>query len=86
MATFDELKAVKRRHAAALLRKTGVSGVDIDEDSKGAPVIAVHLDTDDPAVREQLPRDLEGHPVKYVHTGPIRKQSATRARRVRPRR
>ncbi|MGH7215282.1 MAG: hypothetical protein ACREIT_11015 [Tepidisphaeraceae bacterium] len=76
MATFKELKAVKRRHAAELLKKDGVSGVDIDEDANGAPVIAVHLETDDPRVRRQLPNELEGHPLKFVHTGPIRKQAA----------
>lgn len=77
MATFEELKAVKRRHAAELLRQEGVCGVDIDEDASG-PVIAIHLDSDDPAVRQQLPSDLEGHPLKFVHTGPIRKQRSKR--------
>ena len=80
MATFDELKAVKRRHAAKLLRTDGVCGVAIDQDSSGALVIAVHLDSDDPEVRAQLPTELEGHPVKFVKTGPIRKQSAKRPR------
>ena len=80
MATFDELKAVKRRHAADLLRRTGVCGVDIDRDSDGCLVIAVHLDSDDPDLRQQLPTELEGHPLKFVHTGPIRKQSARRRR------
>jgi len=80
MVTFEELKAVKRRHAATLLRKAGVCGVAIEQDADGAPVIAVHLDDDDPGVREQLPTELEGHPVKFVYTGPIRKQSAKRSR------
>jgi hypothetical protein len=81
MATFAELKAVKRRHAAALLRKDGVCGVDIAQDADGCPVIAVHLETDDPVLRGQLPTELEGHPVTFVHTGPIRKQAAKRTRR-----
>ena len=74
MATFDELKAVKRRHAANLLRMAGVNGVDIDQDASGNPIIAVHLESNDPAVRARLPDDLEGHPLKFIHTGPIRKQ------------
>jgi hypothetical protein len=74
MATLDELKAVKRRHAAALLRAAGVCGIDIDQDSAGEPIIAVHLTSSDPQVRALLPDDLEGHPLKYIHTGPIRKQ------------
>ena len=78
MATFDELKAVKRRHAAELLRTEGVSGVDIDEDAAGEPIIAVHLESNDPEVRARLPHDLEGHPLKFIHTGPIRKQHKPR--------
>lgn len=80
MATFDELKAVKRRHAADLLRRDGVCGVDIGRDADGCLVIAVHLDSDDPDLRNQLPTELEGHPVTFVHTGPIRKQRRKRAR------
>jgi hypothetical protein len=76
MATFEELKAVKRRHAAELLRRDGVCGIDIDEDAGGQPFIAVHLDSDDPQVRQQLPDQLEGHKLRFVHTGPIRKQSS----------
>jgi hypothetical protein len=83
MSKLDDLKAVKRRHAAALLRKPGVCGVDIDEDPDGTPVIAVHLETDDPEVRKQLPRELEGHPIKFVHTGPVRKRAARGRQRPR---
>jgi hypothetical protein len=73
MATFEELKAIKRRHAAELLRQAGVCGVDIDQDASG-PIIAIHLDSDDPHIREQLPHELEGQPLKFIQTGPIRKQ------------
>jgi hypothetical protein len=75
MATFEQLLAVKRRHAAELLRSPGVSGVDVETDARGRAVIAVHLDTDDPEVIGRLPVKLEGHRVKFVHTGPIRKQT-----------
>jgi hypothetical protein len=78
VATFDELKKVKRRHAAALLKHSGVCGVDIEQDAPGGPIITVHLDTKDPAVKEQLPRELEGFPLKFVETGPIRKQAKKR--------
>jgi hypothetical protein len=76
MASFDELKAVKRRHAAKLLRTEGVSGVDIDQDASGKPIIAIHLESNDPEVRARLPDDLEGHPLKFIETGPIRKQKS----------
>jgi hypothetical protein len=77
MASFETLKAVKRRHAAELLRKPGVVGVDIDTDASGDSFLAVHLETDDQATREQLPTELEGHPLRFVQTGPIRKQGST---------
>lgn len=75
MASFEELKRVKRRYAAGLLRRPGVNGVDIDEDESGQPIIAIHLESDDPAIRASLPDQLDGHPLKFVETGPIRKQS-----------
>ena len=71
-ATVDKLRTVKRRHAAALLRRPGVSGVDIDDTGAGA--ITVHLDTRDPKLLRGLPRTLDGIKVEYVYTGPIRKQ------------
>jgi hypothetical protein len=74
MASVDELKTVKRKYSAHLLRQPGVCGVDIDVEHSGEAKLTVHLDTRDPSVRASLPPDLDGHPVKYVYTGPIRKQ------------
>lgn len=74
MATFEELKAVKRRNSSDLLRRPGVCGVDIDKDSNGEFVLAVHLDTNDESVRRSMPAHIEGHPVKYIVSGPFEKQ------------
>jgi hypothetical protein len=74
MATLEELKLVKRRHSADLLRRPGVCGVDIEVDPRGKAVLTVHLETDDASVRECLPDEIEGHRVKYVRTGPFEKQ------------
>jgi hypothetical protein len=71
-ATVDRLRTVKRKHAAALLRRPGVCGVDIDDTGAGA--ITVHLDTRDRRLLRDLPRTLDGVKVEYVYTGPIRKQ------------
>ena len=73
MARFDEIRAVKRKHSAALLNKDGVCGVDIETDESGESVLTVHLDTDDPKVRAKLPVALDGFPLKFVLTGPFRK-------------
>ena len=74
MATVDDLRAVKRKYSAHLLKQPGVVGVDIDIKKSGDPVIQVHLDSNDPEVRTALPTKLDGYPVEYVYTGPIRKQ------------
>ena len=73
-ATLDKLKAVKRKHSSTLLRRPGVCGVDIDVDANGRGALAIHLDTNDPKVKEDLPDVLDGVPVEYVYTAPVRKQ------------
>jgi hypothetical protein len=74
MASFEELRAVKSRHSAALRRMPGVCGVNVDRDDDGNYVLEVHLDTKDPAVRRSLPETVEGHLVKYIVSGPFEKQ------------
>ena len=73
-APLAKIKAVKRKHSADLLRRPGVCGVDIDVDATGKGTLAIHLDTKDPKVKAGLPDVLDGVPVEYVYTGPIRKQ------------
>ena len=76
MATVNELRPVKRKYSAQLLRQPGVCGVDINIEESGEANLTVHLDTRDPEVRATLPKVLDGFPVEYVYTGPIRKQGA----------
>ena len=73
IATEQEIREVKRRHAARLLSKPGVSGVGIEKDEKGEYCLAVHLDTDKPEAGKELPAEIEGVPVKYVRSGPFEK-------------
>lgn len=73
MATLEMLKEVKRRHSANLRRLPGVCGVDIEQDEAGNAILTVHLDTDDPAAMSRLPSSVEGHPIKYVKSGPFKK-------------
>ncbi len=75
MATEEEARAIKRRHSPQLLQQPGVCGVGVEKDEAGNYVIAIHLDTDDPAVRARLPEQIEGHPVKFIRSGPFRKLS-----------
>jgi hypothetical protein len=68
----DDILNVKRRHSLELLGRPGVSGLGVEKDEAGADVFALHVSTDDPGVLAALPRELEGYPVRIVHSGPFR--------------
>ncbi len=70
--SLEALRQVKARHSRALLARPGVSGVGIELDDRGQPALTVHLDADRPEARDGLPDEIEGHPVRYLRTGPFR--------------
>lgn len=74
MASEEQIREVKRRHSAELLGLPGVCGVGVAKGKSGDLVIAVHLESDDPAVKARLPKELEGVPVETVLSGPFLKQ------------
>ena len=76
MSSEDEIRDVKRRHSAELLRVPGVCGVGVAKGSNGEFVIAVHLDADHPESVGQLPTEIEGFAVETVQSGPFRKQAS----------
>lgn len=73
MATEREIREVKRRHSPQLLSRPGVCGVGVEKDESGDYVLAVHLNADNENAHAGLPQEIEGHPVKYIHSGPFRK-------------
>jgi hypothetical protein len=73
MATEKEIQELKRRHSLRLLNQPGVCGVGVEKDEAGGYVLAMHLDTDDPQILSQLPKEIEGHPIKFLRSGPFRK-------------
>jgi hypothetical protein len=75
MATEQQAREVKRRYAAQMLRRPGVCGFGVEKDEQDNYVLALHLDTDDEAVQSQLPKELEGIPVKIIRSGPFHKQA-----------
>jgi hypothetical protein len=77
MTSEEDIRQLKRRHSSSLLGQRGVSGVGIEKDDAGGYVLAVHLDTNEPAVLAQLPAEIEGHRIKYIHSGPFRKFPST---------
>jgi hypothetical protein len=73
MKPEEDIREVKRRHSRQLLSQPGVCGLDVETDKDGRPLFTIHLDSDDPAVRERLPTQIEGYPVKFVKSGPFTK-------------
>ena len=73
MTPEEIIREVKRRHSRQLLSQPGVCGLDIETGADGQPLLTIHLDSDDPAVRERLPTQIEGYPVKLVKSGPFQK-------------
>lgn len=75
MATFEEARQVKQKHALALLKTPGVCGVDVQRNEAGDGVICVHLDDDQGPAAYAWPAQLEGVPIEYLRTGPFQKQA-----------
>jgi hypothetical protein len=73
MTDEESAGAVKDRHSWELLSRPGVSGVGVERDDSGQYVLTVHLDTDDPEVRRQVPAQIEGLRTRVVRSGPFRK-------------
>jgi len=72
MATEELARTVKAKHSPELLQKPGVCGVGVEKDDNGDYVIALHLDNDNPKLQAELPKELEGVPVKHLFSGPFR--------------
>jgi hypothetical protein len=77
MASEQEARDAKNRHSMELLRTPGVCGVGVQKTDAGEFYIAVHLESDDPKLAEQLPRLLDGVAVQTVVSGPFRKLSSS---------
>lgn len=73
MASEQEMNEVKDRHSMHLMDMRGVVGVGVEQDEDGRFVLALHVDTADPDVLGRLPRQVEGHPVKIIESGPYEK-------------
>jgi hypothetical protein len=69
----QNIKEVKDRHSRTLLSVPEVVGVGVEQDDTGEFVLALHVTTEDPEVLDQLPKEIEGHRVKIIHSGPYRK-------------
>jgi hypothetical protein len=70
MASQRTIKALKKRHASALLAHPNVFGVGVERDDSGQYVLAVHVTGD----ADDLPAELEGHPLTYIRGERFEKQ------------
>ncbi|MDP3955405.1 MAG: hypothetical protein Q8Q15_03530 [bacterium] len=62
-----KVKAIKERNERALFQVPGVVGVGVGI----GPAIEVHISQDSEEARRQIPRKLDGVPVRVVVTGEI---------------
>jgi hypothetical protein len=75
MATEEEARLAKQRNSPRLLEYPGVSGVSVQKDEEGNYFIALLLSTSDEASISAFPTEVDGCPVRLVHTGSFRKLS-----------
>lgn len=68
----EDIREVKRRYSSELMGRDGVEGIGIERDEAGNDVLVLHVSTQDPAVLKSLPRELGGHPVRIIPSGPYR--------------
>jgi hypothetical protein len=73
MPPESDINEVKKRHSAELMNLPGVSGVGVAKGKDGNLVIAIYVDQDDADVIGRLPKEIEGHTVDVVHSGPFQK-------------
>jgi hypothetical protein len=71
---IERIKSIKRRHEEKLLALDGVVAVGIGTTSNGAAGLIVSVKKDVPAVREGIPKTIEGTPVEIRETGEMKAQ------------
>ncbi len=68
----QEIKDVKARNAARLLKLPDVVSVGIGRDENGRPAIIVGLERPNPQTESQLPSQLEGYAVRVQIVGRVK--------------
>jgi hypothetical protein len=66
------IQEVKAKHAERLMAMAGVVSVGIGKNPDGQFVIIVGLDGPRPKTVEQIPKALDGYPVRVEIIGPIK--------------
>jgi len=71
-AVSPTIQEVNAKHAERLLAMPGVVSVGIGKNPDGQFVIVVGLDSPRPETVDQIPKVLEGYPVRVEITGPVK--------------
>jgi len=66
-----EINAVMDAHVQELMEIPGVTGVAVGETDEGIPCILILILEDSDEIKNELPKELEGHPVRTMVTGEI---------------
>ncbi len=68
------IQDVKAQHEAELMAMPGVVSVGIGLDDQGNHVIVVGVDQDRPEIRAQVPKTVDGYPVRVEVVGKMKAQ------------
>jgi microsomal dipeptidase-like Zn-dependent dipeptidase len=74
IAVTDTIQQVKTQHESQLMAISGVVSVGIGEDYNGQSAIIIGVESPDKLDKMQLPKKLDGYPVKVQIMGTIRAQ------------
>lgn len=76
MESEERINEAKDRLSPQLFSLPGVVGVGVERDESGRFVLAVHVETDNPKLLSQLPKEVEGYRVKVITSGQYEKLSS----------
>ena len=74
MASLSQAKRVKEKHSDRLMARPGVSGFGVEQAPDGSAVLVIHTDPRYRRSLADLPKELEGVPVRIVEDGPFEKR------------
>lgn len=70
----SSIQDVKAKHESQLMAKPGVVSVGIGKGDGGQPVVIIGVENEAALTASELPKELDGYPVKTQVIGTIRAQ------------
>ncbi|MEO6915556.1 MAG: hypothetical protein ABI151_07825 [Chitinophagaceae bacterium] len=72
MASEQQATRIKEKYSFELLKTPGINGVGVEKENDDF-VLTIHVNASNADVEKQLPRQLEGCPVRVVYNGSFKK-------------